>query len=135
MHQNRKLRTSATVALSFAVALTIIETVHNWGDWRNPAFWIVDYLACAFLFWGAYLVLSKEHPAGAVVLIGGWGFTCGMFFMAYFLILAEAQTTAATDELRTVLNFAGALLAFSIFGFVVSLLAAFHKQSIDNARN
>ena len=55
---------AAQLGLAFAIALTIIETVHNWDDWSDPAMWIIDYLACAMLYTGSYLVLHRNTSPG-----------------------------------------------------------------------
>jgi hypothetical protein len=59
------------MGLTFAAALTVIETVHNWGDWSDDPMWIIDYLACAIHYAGAYLVLVRGHVSGPSVVAAG----------------------------------------------------------------
>ena len=63
---------NAWFGIGFAAILTIIETVHNWGNWSEPAFWIIDYLACLLLAAGGWLTLFRKHKAGLPVLGVGW---------------------------------------------------------------
>lgn len=113
-------RFNAWFGIGFAALLTIIETIHNWGDWSEPAFWIIDYLACLLLAAGGWLTLSRKHQAGLPVLGIGWGFACAMFWMAYFLIRQESvQKPELADPL--VLNTALALFVATIIGMAISL--------------
>lgn len=123
-------RLVAWLGLVFAVALTIIETLHNWGNWSDPAMWIVDYLACVILFVGAYLILRKKSPAGLPILSTGWGFACAMFWMAYFFIHAEFK---ANPDLADPVVETGALVLFiwTLVGLSLSFVAIFKQAKAE----
>lgn len=118
---NSLMRFNAWFALTFASTLTLIETVHNWGDWGNPAFWVIDYLACLLLFGGGFLVLRRNHPGGSALLAAGWGFACAMFWMAYFTIRAEMIATPGFVD-PIILQFALGLFVWTAVGLVISLI-------------
>jgi hypothetical protein len=112
---------NAWLGLTFATLLAVIETVHNWGDWREPAFWIIDYVACLLLASGAGLFLFRKRVGGIALLGIGWGFACAMFWMAFFQIRREsALMPEAADPL--VLYVCLALFLTSIVGLLASLL-------------
>jgi len=116
------IRISARLAVGFAIVLMIVETVHNWGDWSNPALWIIDYFACALLFVGAWLVLKGNHINGVALLTGGWGFACAIFWMAYFIIAGDLSDSAR-DADPIVEVFALGLFCWTLLGFGLALTA------------
>jgi len=77
MNRDALLNLSAYMGIIFAPVLAIAETIHNWGDWSNPAFWIIDYVACALVFAGAmdWLRSSKigvaDQKLRCVALVAG----------------------------------------------------------------
>jgi hypothetical protein len=71
------------MALPFALFLGVAEVVRNWGDWGFWPFWVVDYIAVALLIWG-WRARRSRHARSASLLAGAWGFTCAMFYMAFF---------------------------------------------------
>jgi hypothetical protein len=121
MSPNGKIeRSNAWFGLLFAAVLSIIETIHNWSDWSEPAFWVIDYFACLLLAVGAYLILFRKHAGGLTLLGVGWGFACAMFWMAFFQIRRNnAQMPEAADLL--VLYVCLALFLSTIIGLAVSL--------------
>jgi drug/metabolite transporter (DMT)-like permease len=114
------MRFNAWLGLAFAVSLTLIETVHNWGDWSEPAFWIIDYIACLLLAGGSGLVLFKRQERGVALLGVGWGFSCAMFWMAYFQIRRDYALMPETAD-PLVLNVCLALFITTIVGLTASL--------------
>lgn len=123
---------AAQMGLAFAIALTVIETVHNWGSWSDPAMWIIDYFACAMLYAGSYLVLHRRHIAGPALVAAGWSFSCAMFWMAYFRIRDAVLTSIApTPDDLLVLNFAGGLFLWTIVGMAISITAIFTRTDTD----
>ena len=114
-------RCNAWLGLAFAASLTVIETVHNWGDWSEPAFWIIDYFACLLLAGGSGLILFHNHKGGPGLLGVGWGFACAMFWMAFFQIRRNnVLTPEGADPL--VLYVCLALFITTISGLGMSLL-------------
>ena len=133
-YTHKYIRASAWLAVGFSIVLTIVETVHNWGDWSNPALWIIDYFACALLFAGGWLVLRVKSPAGLSLLTAGWGFACAMFWMAYFIIAADLSTSPR-DADPIVEYFALGLFIWTLIGFGLALLGlayqTHHKASSE----
>ncbi len=129
MNRDALLNLSAYMGIIFAPVLAIAETIHNWGDWSNPAFWIIDYVACALVFAGAmdWLRSSKIGVADqklrcVALLTGGWGFACAMLWMAFFLYLQNYQFEPETvDPIELV--FVSGLFLWAIIGFSLSLTA------------
>lgn len=113
---------NAWFGLAFAAALAVIETIHNWGDWSEPAFWIIDYLACILLAGGAGLVLFRKQEQRGMALLGvGWGFACAMFWMAYFLIRQEFALKPETADPLVLYVCLGLFLA-TVAGLLASLV-------------
>ena len=120
-------RISALLALIAGAGLAIAETWLNWGDWQPWPFFVVDYLAAAMLLLGGLRTLRKQK-GGLRLLAGGWGFTAGMAWMAFFL--TSAQNGAGSDFTDTVpvsglLVMMGALLLASLAGLALAVL---HKE-------
>jgi hypothetical protein len=119
--ESKLIRCNAWLGLAFAASLAVIETIHNWSDWSEPAFWIIDYFACLLLASGAGLILFRKRPEGVALLGVGWGFACAMFWMAFFQIRRNnALMPESADPL--VLYVCLALFLITIVGLVASLL-------------
>ena len=102
-------RLSTRLALFFSLLLAIIEVAYNWN---NPSWWpfiLVDYIAAGLLLWGA---LSQSR----VVLAAGWGFSCAMFYMAWFLTVREGKASAF------IVVGMGILFAITIVGLALTLM-------------
>jgi hypothetical protein len=120
-------RISAYLAIFTGTALSLAETWLNWGDWQPWPFFVVDYLAAAMLVLGGLRTLRKQK-GGLRLLAGGWGFTAGMAWMAFFLTWQQAG--AGSDFTDTVtpnalLALIGALLIASLVGLALAVL---HKE-------
>ena len=113
------LKATAWLGTGFAIVLIIVETVHNWGDWSDPALWIIDYFACALLLAGASVAL-KGDVRGPALLGTAWGFACAMFWMAYFIIVSQNAAIPGTHD-PLVVNFALGLFLTTIVGLALSL--------------
>jgi ketosteroid isomerase-like protein len=113
---------SANLALPFAILLALAEIVRNWGAWGFWPFWVVDYIAVALLLI-AWYTSTRGRARAPVMLAGAWGFTCAMFYMSFFLHLAE---TGASDTgpiaHHTVTLIVGLLFAVTVIGFISSLV-------------
>lgn len=121
MHDSGLTKFNAWLGLAFAASLAVIETVHNWDDWSDPAFWVIDYFACLLLGSGAALILYRKHQGGEALLGVGWGFACAMFWMAFFQIRRNyALTPEASDPI--VLSVCLALFVTTIVGLMASLI-------------
>ena len=123
MKNEKLIYISAWLAVGFAFVFSIVETVHNWGDWSDPALWIIDYFACVLLLVGAWQVLKKKQNEGIAILTGGWGFSCAIFWMAYFIIAGE-HSNNPRDADPIVEAFALGLFCWSIIGFGLVLTAS-----------
>lgn len=120
-------RISAFLAVFTGAALALAETWLNWGDWQPWPFFVVDYLAAAMLLLGGARTLRKQK-GGLRLLSGGWGFTAGMAWMAFFLTWQQAGAGSSfTDTVtpNTLLTLIGALLVASLGGLAFAVL---HKE-------
>lgn len=125
------LKTSAILAIGFAIFLAVGEAVRNWGDWQWWPFWAIDYLAAALLGIGGFRALTRREKT---VLCGAWGLTTGMFYMSFFnhvewLRAGKDQSYAGGAISESVLtSIIGAMLAIAAFGFVAALSAKTDKN-------
>lgn len=137
MNKNILLNISAYLGVIFAPVLAVAETVHNWGDWSNPAFWIIDYVACALVFLGAmdwFRQTKKGEDANTMrcvgLLIGGWGFACAMFWMAFFLYLQEYRMDPSSVETNVAI-FVSGFFGWSIIGFSLALTGIIRSNDLS----
>ena len=124
---SKLVRFNAWLGLAFAITLTIVETAFNWGNWSDPQYWIIDYFACALLYGGAWFILRRGYVGGPALLAAGWGFACGMMWMAFFLIRDEATLDPDKFDL-IVLYGAGILFAWTLLGLGLSLVSIVRGQ-------
>lgn len=112
-------------ALVFAIGLGIGETVINWGNWQFAPLWIVDYMIVAWLFLGSI----KTRLGGNVeILLSGWAFAFGVFYMALFVSLdPELAPYIGANSMLLILM--GLMLGLSVIGFLCALFAIYAKQS------
>lgn len=120
IYDSRLKRFNAWMGLAFAASLAVIETVHHWDDWSEPAFWIIDYFACLLLAAGAGLILFRKHQGGEALLGMGWGFACAMFWMAFFQIRRNYALAPETAD-PIVLYACLALFIITVVGLTASL--------------
>ena len=112
------------MALPFALFLGVAEVVRNWGDWGFWPFWVVDYIAVALLIW-AWRAGRSRHVSGVSLLAGAWGFTCAMFYMAFFEHLESLERPDhGPIEQRPLTFIIGILFGVTVLGFASSLAAA-----------
>jgi hypothetical protein len=115
------LKASAWLAAAFGVFLGLAEAAINWGHWQWWPLWVVDYICVALLLVGAWRALRGQ---GADVLLAGWAFTAGVFWMAYFITLEQQQGRAVAAEERQFAAAIGLLLAIAGAGLAGVLLSA-----------
>lgn len=112
-----KLKTaSQKLAVFFGIFLGVFEVFYNWS---NPSWWpfiLVDYIAVGLLLYGAF----KEPK----LLPIGWGFSCAMFYMAFFLMWQQ--------NLGLVVVGAGILFLITIVGLLLELSSAIKNNSSQN---
>lgn len=113
------LRWSRYTALIFAVGLGIGEAVINWGHWQFAPLWIVDYLIVVWLLAGFYKTRGG-HSLG--VLISGWAFTAGVFYMALFISL-DPELREYIKPNPTILALIAIMLGIAILGILTAALA------------
>lgn len=114
LNSEQALRFSRRLAIGFGVFLAIIEIFYNW---ENPSWWpfiLVDYLAVALLLVGAF--------RSNVVLVAGWGFTCAMFYMSFFVGIELEQDAF-------VVSAKGVLFAITIAGLLLALRGLRHDAT------
>jgi hypothetical protein len=109
------LQLSRHLALLFAIALGIGETVINWGRWQYAPLWIVDYVIVA---WLAYAFFVTRRRRDVHVLLAGWAFTAAVFYMALFVTLDPAL---AIDANPVILGLIGGMLVAAGVGFLCAL--------------
>ncbi len=106
-------------ALVFAVGLAIGEAAINWGHWQYAPLWIVDYVIVAWLLAGFWTARSRGKLH---ILLSGWAFTAGVFYMALFISLDPEMPPLAEGD-NTLLVLIGMMLALAVIGFLSTLLA------------
>lgn len=124
-------RTSARLAVGFALFLAVAEVVRNWGDWGFWPFWVVDYVAVAMLLVGARRSLGAT--AASPWLAAGWGFTCAMFYMSFFSHVAELRSDPAASsrgplDATPLTAVIGALFAVTLAGLALALVPERHRR-------
>jgi len=110
---------SRHLALLFAIGLGIGEAVMNWGHWQYAPLWVVDYVIVAWLIWA----FVKTRSGGYVhILLSGWAFAAGVFYMALFISLDPSLVSVFKVE-PVLLALMGLLLTSSVVGFLCALSA------------
>jgi hypothetical protein len=117
---------SRYTALIFAIGLGVGEAVINWGHWQYAPLWIVDYLIVVWLLIGFFQTGNKRN---IVILLTGWTFTAGVFYMALFISL-DAELAQYIKPEKTLLYLTGFLLTLSVLGMITSWLA-YRRHSHD----
>lgn len=111
------LAVSRYLALIFAIGLAIGEAVINWGHWQYAPLWIVDYIMVGWLLWSFFKTRSGGHVH---LLLSGWAFTAGVFYMALFSSLDPEMSTDLNAH-KALLILIGLMLATSVVGFLAAL--------------
>jgi hypothetical protein len=118
------LQWSRYTALIFALGLGVGEAVINWGHWQYAPLWIVDYICVAWLLAGFYQTRKKTlDRQGIAVLVSGWAFTAGVFYMALFISLDPEMVKYDISVNRTILILIELMLVIAALGVVTSFLA------------
>ena len=112
------LACSRYLALVFAIGLGIGEVAINWGHWQYAPLWIVDFIIVGWLLWAFFRTRSGNH---VYILLGGWAFTAGIFYMALFVSLDPAIPVHMRAAM-VLLVLIGLMLGLSIIGFLCALL-------------
>lgn len=114
-----QLAWSRYLAVLFAVGLGIGEAVMNWGHWQYAPLWVVDYVIVTWLIWA----FVKTRSGGSVhILLSGWAFAAGVFYMALFISLDPSPASVSNVD-PVVLALMGLLLTLSVVGFLSALAA------------
>jgi hypothetical protein len=118
------LQWSRYTALLFAVSLGIGEAAINWGHWQFAPLWIVDYVCVLWLLAGFYQTRSQAVSRPSIaVLVSGWAFTAGAFYMAFFISLDPDVAKYNIGASGTILILIGLMLVIAALGVVTSFLA------------
>ena len=104
------------IATLYSIALAIVETLLNWGDWQYAPLWIVDYLIVIILFLGVFVCKEFQQK----VLLLGWSFSTGVMYIALFLYLEPESIIVIADP--TLLYAIGLALAVSLVGIVLTMI-------------
>lgn len=115
---------SRFLALAFAIVLAIGEAVINWGHWQFAPLWIVDYFIAGWLLWSVYKTRSSRNIH---VLLCGWAFTAGVFYIAFFAGL-DPENASNTESNMVLVVLIGLMLAWSVVGFLCALVALHAQQ-------
>ena len=112
---------SAYMAISFAIVLSIVEAIRNWGNWQWWPFWVIDYIVVILLISGAVLVLRKRNGAGRLLTFA-WGVTFGSFYMSFWSHIENFSNPAHGNISQAPVTYLiGLGLLWSIVGFILSL--------------
>lgn len=115
------LACSRYLALLFAAGLGIGEAVINWGNWQYAPLWIVDYIIVAWLILG----FIKTRNGGHIhILLGGWAFTAGVFYMALFVSL-DPEISIHFESNTVLLALVGLMLGISVIGLLCAWRALY----------
>lgn len=115
------LACSRYLALLFAAGLAIGEAVINWGNWQYAPLWIVDYIIVAWLILG---FVKTRHGDNLHILLAGWAFTAGVFYMALFVSL-DPQIAVHFETDTVLMALVGFMLGVCIAGFLCALRALY----------
>ena len=74
----------------------------------------VDYIAVALLLYGAF-----RSPR---ILAAGWGFTCAMFYVAFFVSLEEARSGPVMVGM-------GSLSGLTLLDLILSIVACLRRTA------
>ncbi len=100
----------------YAIALAIVETLLNWGNWQYAPLWIVDYLITIILLLGVFSYKKYQRS----LLLLGWSFSAGVMYMVLFINLEPSSATSRLDI--NFLNLVGLALIISLAGIVLTLI-------------
>ena len=106
------------VATLYSIALAIVETLLNWGDWQYAPLWIVDYLIVIILLLGVFVCKETQQK----VLLLGWSFSAGVMYMALFLSLDLLSGLTLVQEDINMFFAIALALTVSFIGIVLTMI-------------
>jgi hypothetical protein len=112
-------------ALAFAIGLAIGEAAVNWGRWQYAPLWVVDYIIVSWLLWGFW---STRTGSNIHILLSGWTFTAGVFYMALFVQLDPELWNYLQPD-KVLLLLIGAMLAVAVIGIAAVMYALHGRRS------
>ena len=104
------------IATLYSIALAIVETLLNWGDWQYAPLWIVDYLIVIILLLGVFVYKENQRK----VLLLGWSFSLGVMYMALFINLEPTSTLTRLDS--NILFSIALAFTISLVGIVLTII-------------
>lgn len=122
---NLTLIFSRYLALMFAIGLGIGEAFINWGNWQYAPLWIVDYIIVVWLFLG---FIKTRLGDNIEILLSGWAFASGVFYMALFVSL-DPELAPYIEVNTILLILMGLMLSLSFIGFLCALFAIYVNRS------
>ncbi len=123
------LTASRYAALAFAIGLGIGEAVINWGHWQYAPLWIVDYVIVVWLLWAFVQTRNGHHVH---VLLAGWTFAAGVFYMALFVSL-DPELAPHINADGTMLALIAGMCALAVLGALGAWCGA-NSQAPSRAR-
>jgi hypothetical protein len=118
------------VAIVLAVAEALLNEGRPNGKWQYAPLWIIDYVIVALLLAGFWLNRRRGHEP---VLILGWAFAAGVFYIALFASLdpelTRGQAVAADPQRTTALGLIALGLAVQILGVILSVHAYYRRRT------
>jgi len=109
----------------FAIGLGIGEAFINWGNWQYAPLWIVDYIIVVWLFLG---FIKTRLGDNIEILLSGWAFASGVFYMALFVSL-DPELAPYIEVNTILLILMGLMLSLSFIGFLCALFAIYVNRS------
>jgi len=113
------------MAFAFGATISLLQAGRSFlwrSNWpQSPAGWPIfldAYVVGALLISGAVVARRKE-VAGRLVMMAGWGFSCGILYRSFFEQLANPSRHSGHEILILVCK--GALLAFSVTGLALGV--------------
>src|SRR5262245_56960361 len=119
--QSVMLTSSRYLALAFAIALAIVETVTNSSQphWQYAPLWVIDYISVAYMVVGFWMTRrGKYFP----ILMTAYALSTGVLYMAFFVNFDPELPDGARGQ-GTVVAVIGLALGVSIAGLVATTAA------------
>jgi hypothetical protein len=110
------LTTCRYLALVYAIALAIVETVLNSSreQWQYAPLWIIDYIVVAYLLAGFWLTRCGRYIP---VLMSAYALSSGVMYIAFFMDFDPELPDAARGQ-AYVVALIGLALGVSVVGLV-----------------
>jgi len=103
--------------------------VRNWGAWPWWPFWMMDYVACALLFAGAWFALRPGNASRLSPLVGAFGFSTAMGYVSFFSHVSSIDGPTNGPIPHVLLTaIIGALFALAAATFVAGVVLSIRLE-------